>query len=266
MSSVLAGSTRSFSTNYDRCTYDQPTNMVRCVNNFNTLFANLVHNAPSSASSHYCVVLENQIEDKHNVLSCSGTLINIRDIKLFNPLTPNTIDLTDYNVVANQLQFREYYFSDVRTEFASDITQVTCSDPFKTCVSLQDGTTHCFGNTNNIDLLYPWPSFGIAFATCILSLTIVGYFLARKLLHVRNRFGIFFISGAVMAIILGVLAAIYEISAITFGVAVGLVYGSYFIYACIRELLLDPDESISDKLFTRSSRTKQQKYVPIFTF
>lgn len=224
--------TSKFSTSFDSCEFTEESNNLRCVNNYNTVFSALVHAEPIHCSTHYCTIMENQIEGMYNTLSCSGAVLSIQHSNLYNPLSPSSISLDGYNIVTDHLEFNEYYFNDVRTEFASNIASIECSDRFKTCIGLEDGSSMCFGNVSDKILVYPLVSFFASFGICLfLGICILGTWVTRDTSSTnRGRFVascfLFIVNGTTI----GIMCALMHMSTIAVVIGGALVYGGPVLY------------------------------------
>lgn len=173
----------SFETNFDKCTYG--SRVLECVNKYSSAFSTLIHGSPAKCENYYCAIMDNQIQDSRNVMTCSGAVMKTSTTNVLNPLGgDNEIKLSDFTRISKNTNFETYYFQDIRTSFDHDIVSITCSDIFKTCVKLSDDTEHCYGNTDDIFILSAWGSFGLGlgigvFCFGILS-AIANYFFGKK--------------------------------------------------------------------------------------
>jgi hypothetical protein len=128
--------------------------------------------------------MDNQIDDTSKVMTCSGAVLKTSSSNIFNPLGRDAQTLDEFGRLTKNTNFETYYFSDIRTAFNHDITSITCTDQFRTCVTLSDDAKYCFGNADDTFILMPWGSFGLGLAIGVVSFgifaAIMNYFFKRK--------------------------------------------------------------------------------------
>lgn len=147
------------STDYDECSTSN--DILTCRNWYNSVFKTPFVKA-SYARTHFCVIMDNLVEDSQKTLSCSGVVLDNIHGKT-DALSSGT-PMDDLRVTSRQITYKYYYLQDLRTEFAANIESVTCT-PWKTCVKLANGDSACWGTDEWI--LDPVPSFFVAFAIFI---------------------------------------------------------------------------------------------------
>lgn len=173
----------SFQTDFDKCTYG--SRVLECVNKYSDEFSTLIYGSPAKCKNHYCAIMDNQIQDSRNVMTCSGAIMKTSATNTLNALGgDNEIQLSEFGRIMKMTNFETFYFKDIRTTFDHDIVSISCNDLFKTCVKLSDDTEHCFGNIDDVFILSPWASFGLGlgigiFCFGVLS-AIVNYFVGKK--------------------------------------------------------------------------------------
>ena len=148
------------STYFDKCsmlTVDGITEKIlSCINFMGDVDKNVIYSDKYAICEyHYCSILKNRGTGRHNVLSCSGGMMRFGDDnQFFNPLTPFEIKFSEMvqmpmsAVELMGVDLEYYYAKDIRTNFAQDITNLNCTNDFKTCLTFTNATL-CFGNTRD---------------------------------------------------------------------------------------------------------------------
>ena len=105
--------------------------------------------------------------------------MSYNDLGLIYLETDPDKSLEEFNVVYNRLRFEEYYFKDVRTTFSENIVLLDCTQ-FKTCLTFESGLEQCFGNVDDVPIIFPFLSFVIGVVVLLLSMTIFGFWFSRR--------------------------------------------------------------------------------------
>ena len=198
----------SFQTDYDKCTYGD--RLLSCVNKYSGSFSTIITGAPAKCATHYCAIMDNQIEDTSKVMTCSGAVLKSSSDTVYNPLgRPNSVVLDDFGMLSSKTNFETFYFNDIRTAFDHDIVKITCTDSYQTCVTLTDDAEYCFGNIDDITILYPWASFGIGLGIGLVSFGLTAYLLDK---YVEKKWVTFLIPSVMVLVPAIVIPVLFIIS------------------------------------------------------
>lgn len=150
------------STYFDECSVDYREGFSQqissCINfmgqtDTHVLFENKI----AVCEYHHCVIPINGATNRHNILSCSGGILNFGEGLFLNPVTPFIMDFDSMvrlppsavDLMAGNLQY--YYAKDIRTAFEHDIVDINCTNDFKTCLTFANTST-CFGNVDDVNV------------------------------------------------------------------------------------------------------------------
>lgn len=145
---------------------------------------------------HYCAVLFELAGEHHNKLSCSGAIYawgSGLDAKYsFNPVVNVDVDFERMNSLPSgtiewPLSGKTfYYLKDSRMEFYSEITDVNCTDDFKTCLSFEGGGSMCFGNVGDVMIIDSLFAFALGMITGLMMLILVYIVVSMRYVSLSN--------------------------------------------------------------------------------
>jgi hypothetical protein len=193
----------TFINNYDTCEItghrDDPTyRVLSCTNILNENDKHFLYNNKfSMCANHYCAITYDITSQKHNTLTCSGSILVFKDSSFFNPiniLRPLIEQLIQFPSTSNDLfgnNFRYYYVKDTRTSFVEDIIDLNCTNDFSTCLKFENGASFCMGNVLDVRILRSIPSLVLGFSTSFLIVCVVYLLLREHLGYMKNFVTVF---------------------------------------------------------------------------